>query len=221
MRLGLLPAKRGIVLSIFIGMAAVGSFGIYLLSQQSQQSLQNGARPTAEEHTGVDGDEAASLPGEPGSARGATADTPLWTVLDEASLPELPPFPRDWSAAGRVLVRVDATLGAAPNWRVGDVLSIPLPQLGVTYRPEIGAVDDGLGRSRSATGKIVGEDGRHRRFVVTVGAEGGAFAFIDTPEGTYELVAWRNVGWLLPTASMMAGVDPDEPDYVLRDTDRS
>ena len=148
------------------------------------------------------------------------AHTPLWTVLNEASQPELPPFPEDWSTAGRVLVKVDATLGAAPNWRVGDVLSIPLPQLGTTYRPEIGAVNGGLGGSRSATGKIVGADGLHRRFVVTVGA-GGAFAYIDTLEGTYELVAWRNVGWLLPTASMMAGIDPDEPDYILRDGDRS
>ena len=209
--------KRGIVLLTVTGIAALGIHGVYTSSQQTPGS---GAGPTAEERMRVDGAEAASLSGETGSAGAATAHTPLWTVLDEASQPELPPFPEDWSTAGRVLVRVDATLGAAPSWRVGDVLSIPLPQLGTTYRPEIGAVNDGLGRSRSATGKIIGADGLHRRFVVTVGAR-SAFAHIDTPEGTYELVAWRNVGWLLPTASRMAGIDPDEPDYILRDGDRS
>ena len=207
--------KRGFVLRTVTGIAAVGIYSFYTMSQQTPPTPQ-----TAEERTAVDGKEAASLPGEPGSVRMGTAHTPLWTVLNEASQPELPPFPEDWSTAGRVLIKVDATLGAAPNWRIGDVLSIPLPQLGTTYRPEIGAVDDGLGGSRSATGKIVGADGLHRRFVVTVGA-GSAFAYIDTPEGPYELVAWRNVGWLLPTASMMAGIDPDEPDYILPDGDRS
>lgn len=57
-------------------------------------------------------------------------------------------------------------------------------------------------------------DGRRRRVVVTVGP-GRTFAYVDTAGGPYELVGDGKWGWLLPSSSMMAGVDFAEPDYVL------
>ena len=207
--------KRRTLLLVTSGLVAVGIYSAYTLFQYTQSS---DTQPILEDHTPAFAEDEVSFAGEPDSETIESAYTPLWTVLDEASQPELPPFPHDWSTKGRVLVKVDATLDVAPSWRVGDNLSIPLPQLDQIYRPEIEEINDGLGGSRSVTGKIVGQDGLHRRFVVTVGA-GSVFAYIDTPTGPYELVAWKKVGWLLPTASMMAGIDPDEPDYILQDGD--
>ena len=102
---------------------------------------------------------------------------------------------------------------------MGDTLTIPLPQLGATYRPRIEEIDEGPGYSRAAVGKIAGSDGTARRFVVTVGPT-SVFALIDTPQGPYELVAGEDLGWLLPTASMMAGVDFSKPDYILPEQPR-
>ena len=103
---------------------------------------------------------------------------------------------------------------AAQGWQVGDRLVIPLPQTGETYRPVIDEIDDGPGNSRAALGKMLDDNGHPRRIVVTVGPA-SMFAYIDTPEGAYELVAGKEYGWLLPTSSMMAGFDFSEPDYIL------
>ena len=143
-----------------------------------------------------------------------SADVPLWRAIDESSVRKLPFYATEWSTDGRALVRVAGAATAAQSWRVGDRLTISLPQLGETYNPTIDEIDDGPGYSRAALGKVVGADGRSRRIVVTVGPT-STFAYIDTPDGSYELVANDELGWLLPTASMMAGVDFSEPDYIL------
>ena len=139
---------------------------------------------------------------------------PLWRVVDERSVRRLPEFAQEWSPEGRALVRVTGASTAARGWQVGDRLTIPLPQTGETYRPVIDEIDDGPGYSRAALGKVLHDDGYARRIVVTVGPK-NMFAYIDTPEGPYELVADSDYGWLLPTASMMAGFDFSEPDYIL------
>ena len=126
----------------------------------------------------------------------------------------MPGYPGEWSTAGRVLVDVSGVVAAAPMWQVGDRLSIELPQLGANYESVIDRIDEGLGRSRSVRGLMAGNDGRSRRFVVTVGP-GRVFAYIDTAEGPYELTANDRLGWLLPSSSMMAGFDASEPDYWL------
>ena len=175
--------------------------------------------PVARDVPSQSGDTSVAVPEE--SARGPgpasqpkpRAREPLWRAADPTSVNEAPAYGRGWSTEGRVLVRVTGTAAAASNWRVGDRLTIPVPQLGETYDPRVDEIDDGPFHSRAALGKIVGNDGRPRRFVVTVGPM-GMFAFIDTPEGSYELVAGPDLGWLVPTASMMAGWDFSRPDYI-------
>ena len=144
----------------------------------------------------------------------APAVAPLWSVADEARVTPLPPFAPEWSTAGRVLVRVTGAANAAGAWRVGDRVTLPLPQLDVVYEPRIEQLDTGPGPSISALGKVLGDDGTRRRFVVTVGPV-HVFAYVDTPRGPYELSGNREFGWLLPSSSMMAGFDFSEPDYIL------
>ena len=103
---------------------------------------------------------------------------------------------------------------AAQAWQVGDRLTIPLPQTGDIWQPVIDEIDDGPGYSRAALGKVVDAEGHARRIVVTVGPT-SMFAWIDTPDGSYELFAGSEFGWLLPSASIMAGFDFSEPDYIL------
>ena len=68
--------------------------------------------------------------------------------------------------------------------------------------------------SATARGMAVAADGIPRRFVVTVGPT-RVLAYIDTAEGSYELVADTRLGWLVPTSSMLAGFDYRKPDYVV------
>ena len=144
----------------------------------------------------------------------SVADAPLWAAVDKSGTGTLPEYPAEWSTEGRVLVRVSAAIGAAAGWRVGDQLTLPIPQLGTVYRPLIESIDDGPGPSRAALGEMTGKDGQRRRFVVTVGPA-HVFAYIDTIQGSFELVGDDDLGWLLPTSSMMAGFDYSEPDYFL------
>lgn len=140
--------------------------------------------------------------------------SPLWEAVDEASVDPLPYFSTRWSVDGRVLVSVTTAASRAVTWRIGDRLTVPLPQLGTVYRPLIDNIDDGPGPTRSALGEGRSDDGRRRRVVVTVGPA-HVLAYIDTPRGPYELVGGSEYGWLLPTSSMLAGFDAGEPDYVL------
>ena len=143
----------------------------------------------------------------PGSA-------PLWRALKESSVTELPPYARDWSVEGRVLVSVEGAEDAAQDWRVGNRLAIPVPQLGETYFPLIEEIDEGPGHARSAVGRIAFPGGRFGRVVVTVGPQ-SLFAWLDTAHGAYELVGDAEIGWLLPRSSIVAGIDFSEPDYQL------
>ena len=140
--------------------------------------------------------------------------TPLWRVVDERTTTAKPPYPDEWSEEGRVLLDVSGATHEAQTWRVGDRMAIALPQLGEVYESTIDRIDEGPGHARSARGMIVGADGEHRRVVVTVGP-GRVFAYVDTDEGPYELVADARVGWLLPSSSMLAGIDFSKPDYLL------
>ena len=133
--------------------------------------------------------------------------------MDESLVARPPEYPERWSSEGRVLVRVSGALEASQSWQVGDRLTLPLPQRGANYRPLIEEIDEGPGYARSALGWITELEGPPRRFVVTVGRT-SVFAFIDMPDGPYELLADQNWGWLLPSTSMMAGVDFSKPDQV-------
>lgn len=206
------PAKRGTTAKA--ALFAVATLGVCL-------SVTLALVPRRAEQQG---DVAATIPqsvnglmgAEDASDLAATADVPLWEVVDEAVIDPLPRFSTGWSVEGRVLVRVSAAMSNATAWRVGDRLTLPLPQLGAVYRPVVERIDDGPGPTRSALGKVRGDDGRRHRFVVTVGPA-HVLAYIDTPRGPYELVGDNAFGWLLPTSSMMAGLHHGKPDHNLPD----
>lgn len=151
---------------------------------------------------------------DPAPADAAEPSMPLWRVVDEHATTVKPPYPAEWSEAGRTLVDVSGAAGTASAWQAGDRVSMQLPQLGVSYEGDIERLDEGPGYSRSARGWAVGADGRSRRFVVTVGPT-RIFAYIDTVQGPYELVADTRLGWLLPSSSMLAGIDFSKPDYII------
>ena len=203
---------RGRLLLAGLTVTALGAASLYWLG---------GDRGAAVEEAS-DGAERPSAPaGEPDESPQVRADVPeagdpLWREADESAVRELPAYPRGWSTDDRVLVRVTGAASAARSWQVGDPLTIPMPQIGDTYRPIIDVIDDGPGGSRSVLGNTLGSDGMRHRFVVTVGPM-SMFAYISTPAGAYELMAGTDYGWLVPTASIMAGVDFSQPDYILPD----
>ena len=160
----------------------------------------------------------AGPPVQSGRSRRDAADVQaLWTAVGEGTVVDLPHYASQWSVEGRVLVSVSDVASAAANWRVGDTLALPVPQIGAIYRPVIDEIDDAVG-ARAVLGRISGDDGRRRLFVVTVGPS-NLFAFIDTPQGSYELLADHRHGWLLPSSSMKAGWDFTKPDFTLPNRD--
>ena len=201
------PTAPARVLALLAIMVAAGGLGLLLLDgpELSDAPVPIPPRPPAEPST---------APASPTPPESAAGDAPLWSPTDEADVENPPGYAPQWSTEARVLVRVTAAVEAAGRWRVGDRVTLPLPQLGMAYESVIDELDIGPGPSISALGQAVGEDGRRRRFVVTVGPA-HAFAYIDTPRGPYELVGDTEYGWLLPSSSMMAGFDFSEPDYIL------
>ena len=148
------------------------------------------------------------------AAAGRSDPDPLWRAVNEASLPALPPYGEDWSKEGRALVRMSADLEATRGLGVGDRLTLSVPQLGEVRSSAVEQVSPGAG-ARSLLGRAAWGDGRPRRWVVTVG-HGSLFAWIDTPAGPHELAIRDGYGWLVPSASKMAGFDFSEPDYFIR-----
>lgn len=185
----------------------------------------------ATEHNGLHGradeaiEESASrqAPSLAGELVGAEADRAdrlwrVWRAVDEQAVDVLPLYEDGWSEVGRTLVDVSGAVDAAGTWQVGDWMAVELPQLGETYESTVERIDR-LGHVHSVRGLIVDGDGRERRVVVTVGP-GRVFAYVDTAAGPYELVANDRLGWLLPSSSMMAGIDFSKPDYLLPDRER-
>lgn len=133
----------------------------------------------------------------------------LWQVVDEASVAELPPYKE--VVEGRVLIRVT---GAADGWRVGQRITIPIPQIDETYTPAIERIEPGFSEARSYIGTLATTDGFTHRFTITVGPR-NTFAHLSTPYGSYELVATGELGWLMPTVNMDQHVDYSVPDFVV------
>ena len=158
--------------------------------------------------------ESSTTPSEPAPA------FLVWRAIDERAVDVLPDYADHWSEEGRVLVSVAGTVEASRSWRVGDRLTLPLPQLGQTYEPAISEIDDGPGGARAAVARMTDEDGRPLRSVVTAGP-GHVFAWIETPDGSYELFGDAEHGWLLPTMSMTANMDFSRRDYLLPGEDMS
>jgi len=208
-------SNRAVRLGVVVGavMAALAIVALLVWGAAKRDA----PAPVTASHS-ADPESAPPLPAEhsAGDEPTPTAEPslPLWRVLDERLADVKPPYPADWSEARRALVDVSGAARTANAWKVGDRVSMKLPQLGVAYEGGIERLDEGLGHSRSARGWATGEDGRERRFVVTVGPT-RVFAYIDTPDGPYELVADTRLGWLLPSESMLAGIDFSKPDFII------
>ena len=133
-----------------------------------------------------------------------------WSVAESAQVEP------DWvpsqgpAVAGAVFVALGEAIDA---WRQGDTVQITIPQLDATYPAVIDRIDSAIAGNRSYIGKV-DVDSRHFSFVITVGAR-NVFGYVGTPDGTYELVANRRFGWLMPTANMDEHVDYSKPDYLL------
>ena len=156
----------------------------------------------------------------PAPARSPLSADRVWRLVDEDSAGALPPFQDGWSTDGRVLVDVSAAISAAPGWRVGDRLTLDLPQAGARFESTIERITEGADGSRSVRGWLEGEDGRRHRFVVTAGPL-HVFAYLDTAQGSYELVGGNRLGWLLPTSSLLAGWDFSKSDVVMPEPDET
>ena len=161
----------------------------------------------------VTGDELA--PENNTSAESVAAEQPgqmdfdaLWTAIDESTVTDLPAYKE--VVQDRVLVRI---VNAPGGWRVGQRIAIPIPQLNEVFTPVIERIQSGPDSTRSYIGTLTEVAGRNHRFTITVGPR-NAFAHLSTPDGTYELVATGELGWLMPTANMDQHVDYSVPDFI-------
>ena len=136
----------------------------------------------------------------------------LWSAIDAATVTELPAYKE--AVQDRVLVRIGDVAG---GWRAGQRIAIPIPQLNEVFTPVIERVQagpNGSNDARSYIGTLTEVAGRVHRFTITVGPR-NTFAHLSTPDGTYELVATGELGWLMPTATMDRHVDYSVPDFVV------
>ena len=133
----------------------------------------------------------------------------LWTPIDEGSVTDLPAYKE--VVQDRVLVRIADVSG---GWRVGQRIAISIPQLNEVFSPVIERIQSGPNSTRSYIGTLTGVADRVHRFTITVGPR-NTFAHLSTPDGTYELVATGELGWLMPTANMDLHVDYSVPDFVI------
>jgi len=139
----------------------------------------------------------------------------LWTAIDERTVTQLPAYKE--AVQDRVLVRIaDVPAG----WLVGQRIAIPIPQLNEVFTPIIERIQSGPASTRSYIGTVTEVAGRVHRFTITVGPR-NTFAHLSTPDGTYELVATGELGWLMPTANMDRHVDYSVPDFVIPDGPQS
>ena len=132
----------------------------------------------------------------------------LWTVIDEESVAEVPAYKE--AVRDRALVRIAGVRG---GWRVGQRIAVPIPQLNEIFTPVIERIQSGPNGARAYVGTLAMAAGRVHRFTITVGPR-NTFAHLSTPEGTYELVATGELGWLMPAANMDRHVDYSLPDFV-------
>ena len=211
-------ASRKTALLAVAGIGVVIALGLSVaLLWRSPDPSGTVERPVEPPDPPVPFDAAPSGSGPESDPRGRGGIDPLWRVVDEGSVQVTPPFSESWSEEGRVLVDVTAAAAQADAWRVGDRLAFELPQLGGIHEWTVERIDEGQdGRSRSVRGWIDNGDRPPRRIVVTVGP-GRVLAYIDTPRGPYELTGNARLAWLLPSSSMMAGIDFSKPDYILPD----
>ena len=137
------------------------------------------------------------------------AGNAAWQVIEPESVDELPKYKE--VVPGRALVRITEAL---QDWQEGDEVLLAIPQLGGSFDGVVERVEDDLWGNRSYTGLLKESNGRDYRFVITVGPE-NVFAQLGTSQGTFELVASDEIGWLMASRYMDQHVDYSQPDYYI------
>ena len=174
--------------------------------------------PSPEESNLSPGIPGTDIPSEPATApdRFAGGGQAAWALADQnAVAPErLPPYQETYTDA-----RLVSLAGGLGNWSAGSRVFFDIPHTGERLESVIERVESGLAGNISYIGRVDRDDALHR-VVVTVGAR-NAFAFIDSGQGSYELVGNREFGWLMSTAGMEQHVDYSKSDiYPLEDRER-
>ena len=187
----ILAAVTGVALILFLG---VNERGEKRAARDNSTSRVDSAREFREEAAPE-----ADLP----------AGNAAWQVIDPDSVDELPEYKE--VVPGRALVRISEVL---QDWQEGDEVKLAIPQLGGSFDGVVERVDDDLWGNRSYTGLLKEPDGRDYRFVITVGPE-NVFAQLGTSQGTFELVASDEIGWLMASRYMDQHVDYSQPDYYI------
>ena len=132
-----------------------------------------------------------------------------WLIVDPGTVDELPPYKE--VVPGRALVKVSEALRLG---MAGDRIALEVPQIGRTFDGIVERRDVDAFGNVSYIGLVTESDGRDYRFVITAGAR-DTFAHVGTSRGTFELVAYGELGWLMPTAGMDQHMDYSRPDYVI------
>ncbi len=137
---------------------------------------------------------------------------PGWTVVskDEIAPERLPPYLETYTDARLVSLASDLA-----HWGPGYRIVFDIPQTGARLESVIERVESGLAGNISYIGRVDRDDAL-QRMVVTVGAR-NAFAFIDSDQGSYEMVGNREFGWLMSTDGMEQHMDYSQPDYYIPD----
>lgn len=136
-------------------------------------------------------------------------DNTAWHVLDPDTVDELPEYKE--VVPGRALVRISEDL---QDWKEGDEVLLAIPQLGGSFEGVVEQIDEDPWGNRSYTGLLKEPNGRDYRFVITAGPE-NVFAQLGTSQGTFELVASDEIGWLMASRYMDQHVDYSQPDYYI------
>ncbi len=133
-----------------------------------------------------------------------------WVAVDPESVdPNRIPSYKE-TVMDAVLVALDEDMWA---WQAGDAIMLTVPQIGVSYDTVIDRVEVGLGNNRSYVGRLM-EGELPYSYLITVG-DRNAFAYLGTPDGSYELVGNTELAWLMPTANIDQHVDYSKPDFFL------
>ena len=189
----------GLILAAVIGVALIWFFGVHDRGEEREASDDSTGRVDSAHEAGE------SVVPEVDPPAGNSA----WQVIDPDSVDELPEYKE--VVPGRALVRISEDL---QDWKEGDEVLLAIPQLSRSFEGVVEQIDEDPWGNRSYTGLLKEPNGRDYRFVITAGPE-NVFAQLGTSQGTFELVASDEIGWLMASRYMDQHVDYSQPDYYI------
>lgn len=140
----------------------------------------------------------------------APATQPLWTVNADYDDSDRTTAASTHASVGKP-VSIDRD--AIAQMRTGQRLSIAIPQLGKAYEGTVNKVTTHPNGDVTWRGQLEGE-AEGFDVVITQGRL-TSFASVDTPQGSYELAAQGNQGWVAAATELNGAIDYNRPDYVL------